>query len=140
MLAQPSRTGQSGCVQSDDVHRAEAALAEVRHDVAQLRPTPQGFAIEVIDERIRVTSNGNFEGWLEPESVDDIQLLVDVADAVQDIVSYGTGDPVWPVCVTHNFGLHPEVRNGVALWICRPHNHVVSSIGRLTQPTPYLPI
>jgi hypothetical protein len=123
--------GHSGRMRPEDVQRAETALAEVQHDIAQLRPTPEGFAVEVIDGLIRVTRGANFVGWIEPESVDDVQLLVDVADAVQDLVSYGEGDPVWPVCGTHNFGLHPEVHDGVAVWMCRPHDHVVSPVGRL---------
>lgn len=103
------------------------------NDLEQLEPPPQGFAIEVVDDRLRVTQRGNFQDDIEPVPTGDAQLLAAVADATQYLVSYGVGDPVWPVCSTHDFGLHAEIRTGDAVWICRPHDHVVARIGHLTD-------
>ena len=57
--------------------------------------------------------------------------MVEVADAVQSFISWNVGDPVWPRCLVHDFGLHPELLDGIGVWRCRPHDHVVAPIGQL---------
>jgi len=37
----------------------------------------------------------------------------------------------WPECRKHSVGLHPEVRDGHAVWWCRPGQHAVAAIGRM---------
>lgn len=120
----------------DDVRRADVALAKVVRDLGQLESPPEGLRIALTDDYVHVATSGDrFTCDIDPE-LDDARLLVQVADAVQEQVSYGIGDPVWPVCVAHNFGLHPETRSGRAVWVCRPRHHVVSTIGELCPREP----
>jgi hypothetical protein len=37
----------------------------------------------------------------------------------------------WPVCERHDVGLHPEVQDHLAVWVCRFGKHTVSPIGEL---------
>jgi hypothetical protein len=56
--------------------------------------------------------------------------IVEVADYLQERVIDNAG-PVWPVCPSHGFGLHPQVNVGRAMWWCRPLDHPVSVVGEL---------
>lgn len=114
--------------------RVARALNVVRRDLAQLDLADAGFEIRAEQGGFRIHRFGLGHGWLVSgdDDVTDQQLLVDVADEVQFLVSNNVGDSVWPVCRQHNFGLHPELDNGTAAWVCRPRCHVVARIGELT--------
>ena len=118
----------------DFIDRVAEALRTVLLDLATLASPPTGFTVTRIDGNVYIEQSGDINGG---DELDDrhgaVQLLVDVADAVQAYVSWGAGDEVWPVCPLHGFGLHPEVVNSSAQWICRPHNHTVARIGHLSS-------
>ncbi len=54
--------------------------------------------------------------------------LVWIADAVQSLIA-SRDRVMWPVCQQHRVGQHPELRDGIAVWVCRAGNHVVDRIG-----------
>ena len=110
---------------------AADVLAEVCRDLGQLSTVPDGIALAEEDGFCWVTRNGDVHGTLDLSTNDREALLVEIAEAVQYLVSYNAGDPVWPVCPTHGFGLHPELDHARATWVCRPHHHVVAQIGHL---------
>jgi len=85
---------------------------------------------EVVDGQL--TRSGDCNGDFIDSRLSGAELFVFVAGAVQTFVTWNVGDPVVPSCPTHNFGLHPEVVDGVGVWRCRPGDHVVAPIGDLT--------
>jgi hypothetical protein len=99
-------------------------LAVVCKDLAG---SPTDFAI-VNGQLMR---GGDCNGDLINPRLPEAEMMVEVADAVQSFMSWNVGDRVWPTCPTHNFGLHPEVSNGMGVWRCKPRDHVVAPIGRL---------
>ena len=109
------------------------ALAAVCRDLDQVGESSDGIELIVDGERIWITRNGEVNGSALIVYDDDDAMLVEVADAVQYLVSYGPGDRVWPVCPVHRLGLHPELEHGHAAWVCRPHQHVVAPIGKLAE-------
>lgn len=58
------------------------------------------------------------------------QVVAQVADNLQGEVMDNLG-PVWPVCPRHDYGLHPGVHDGRAIWWCRPGDRAVAPIGDL---------
>jgi hypothetical protein len=70
-------------------------------------------------------------------SIDPEELLVEVADAVQEIVMDDC--MVWPECPYHKAGLHPELHGDAAVWVCRVGTHTVASIGHLSDSAPRSP-
>ena len=115
------------------IDRVAETLRTVLPDLATLASPPMDLTVTRIDGSIYIEQSGEINGG---DELDDrqgaVQLLADVADAVQSHISWAAGDEVWPVCPLHGFGLHPEVVNSSAQWICRPHNHPVARIGHLT--------
>jgi len=110
---------------------AADVLAQVCRDLGQLPTMPDGIALVEEDGCFHLTRHGDVHGTLDLSSEDREVLLVEIADGVQYLVTYNAGDPVWPVCPTHGFGLHPELDEARAAWVCRPHHHVVATIGHL---------
>jgi hypothetical protein len=62
------------------------------------------------------------------------ELTVEVADALQEQVM--DDSDVWPVCLDHNAGLHPQLDGGQAAWVCRVGDHRVALIGHLGDMRP----
>jgi hypothetical protein len=110
---------------------AERALALVLLDLQDLPDEIDGFVIEDHDDFVRLTHRGAVHAGSLGMSEHPEAVLAAVADDVQGYVTYGMGDPVWPTCPLHDFGLHPEVADGRAVWVCRPHRHAVARIGEL---------
>ncbi|MEU6725963.1 hypothetical protein ABZ917_19865 [Nonomuraea wenchangensis] len=58
--------------------------------------------------------------------------LAQVADAVQETIMELTWR-VWPVCATHDLGLHAGGENGIAVWRCAGDGtHTVAPVGELS--------
>lgn len=84
-------------------------------------------------DHVRVEFRGGFHGnGIPPLAGNDFQgALVDVADAVQEVVVELTWT-VWPVCATHDQGLHPTIADGIAVWRCTGEGtHTVAPVGDL---------
>ena len=85
-------------------------------------------------ERVRLVVNGEVASGVGLMSFDPSELLVEVADAAQEIIM--DNRMIWPGCPHHNAGLHPELVDGEAVWVCRVGRHTISRIGRLGQTVP----
>ena len=59
------------------------------------------------------------------------ELIVEVADAVQEEVMGQCN--IWPECPHHDVGLHPQLDDSEAAWVCRVGNHRVALIGQLAD-------
>lgn len=93
------------------IERVDEALEIVIPDPATLVSPPSDFSVVQIERSVYIEQNGDINGGdVLVDRHGPVQLLVDVADAVQSHISFGAGDEVWPVCPSHGFGLHPEVR------------------------------
>ncbi|MEU7835746.1 hypothetical protein [Nonomuraea sp. NPDC049129] len=58
-------------------------------------------------------------------------LLADVAEAVQETIMELTWK-VWPVCATHDRGLHVGCEQGITVWRCTGDgSHTVAPVGEL---------
>jgi hypothetical protein len=63
-------------------------------------------------------------------TADGPELLALVADELQDAVMESLSG-VWPVCPRHQFGAHPKVFDGQAVWWCSDRaGHVISAVGQ----------
>ena len=82
----------------------------------------------------RVVVNGEVANGVGIMSFDRTELLVEVADAAQEIIMDDSW--VWPECPQHNSGLHPELVGGEAVWTCRVGRHTVARIGQLAAVAP----
>jgi len=115
----------------DAVDRVRALLGEVGRDLEQLRLASDGLALIDVDGMWFVTYGGGYEGGGVDVELGREELLVQLADDLQTQVSNYGGDPVWPVCPVHGFGLHPELDEDRGVWRCRPFAHSVGYIGQL---------
>jgi hypothetical protein len=80
-----------------------------------------------------VKFQGGYHGnGIEPIAGSSAQgALVDVADAVQETIMELIWK-VWPVCATHDHGLHAGYEHGMAVWRCTGDGtHTVASVGEL---------
>ena len=85
-------------------------------------------------ERVRVVVNGEIASGAGLMSFDPTELLVEIADATQEIIMNDC--MVWPECHQHHVGLHPELVDGEAVWLCRVGGHTIAHIGRLGETVP----
>lgn len=57
--------------------------------------------------------------------------LTRVADATQEVIMEAIWQ-VWPLCPTHNHGLHAALKNETAIWQCTGSGtHTVAPVGDL---------
>jgi hypothetical protein len=111
--------------------RALEAGALVAADVWATLAQPADITARVHFERVRVVVNDEIANGSGIMSFDPSNLLVEVADAVQEIIM--DDSRVWPECPQHNFGLHPELVDGDAVWVCRAGRHTIGRIGQLGE-------
>jgi len=132
---------QNGPVSSDDLHLmaalaisevAEAACERVSRDV--LSSTGSSIIVKIVDSDgvSRVQIDGQLASGTGVRSARLEHLTVDVADAVQEHLIEHLWRP-WPECVRHRHGVHPEVRDGKASWVCRVGDHAVAEIGQFDR-------
>jgi hypothetical protein len=113
------------------LNRAREAGTLVAADVWATLAQPADITADIHFERVRVVVKGEIANGSGVLSFDPTELLVEVADAAQEIIM---GDcMVWPQCPQHNAGLHPEPDDGEAAWVCRVGRHTVGRIGRLGE-------
>ncbi|MFI7706592.1 hypothetical protein [Nonomuraea sp. NPDC049480] len=80
-----------------------------------------------------VEFQGGYHGnGIEPIAGSSAQgALADVADAVQETIMELIWK-VWPVCATHDHGLHAGYEHGTAVWRCTGDGtHTVAPVGEL---------
>lgn len=126
---------------NDEVlRRAQQAAALVNEDCRSTFPRPTEITAIVYDERVRIVVNGEIASGAGLMSIGPAELLMEVADAAQDLVMESDAQwRVWPECLQHDVGLHPELDNGQAVWACRAGRHIVAPIGRLANVVPKSP-
>ena len=111
-------------------------------DLAQVDISPEGVELIKIGKWWHVTHNGDVDGSGVYLDLSEEEQLVRLADDLQTLVSNNAGDPVWPVCTQHDFGLHPQLKDGRAIWMCRPHascggtNRLVDNVRGLAAEQP----
>jgi hypothetical protein len=109
--------------------RAKSAADLVATDVRETLGERIEVSTMVDNGAVRVVVDGQIANLNGLFSVGIPELIVEVADAIQDEVMQD--GRVWPECPTHNAGLHPELDGGRAAWICRVGRHQVAPIGEL---------
>ena len=113
------------------LRRAQEAAVQVAEDVRATLASPTDITATFDHEGVRVVVNGEIASGVGLMSFDPTELLVEVADYAQELIM--DDSRVWPECVQHDAGLHPELDNGQAAWICRVGRHVVAPIGQLRK-------
>ena len=116
------------------LNRAREAGEFVAADVSATTEQVAEITAGVHDEAVRVVVNGQVANGVGIMSFDPMELLVEVADAVQEIIMDDSW--VWPECPQHDAGLHPELVEGQAMWGCRVGGHTVARIGQLADAAP----
>ena len=110
---------------------AERCVSVVLRDLHRTSGKRPDVAVDDLEERVRITVDG---GYQTPSMMaapwDQTDALVEVADYLQGEVM-GNEGPAWPVCPTHDLGLHPLVVADRAVWWCEPTSHEVAEIGTL---------
>jgi hypothetical protein len=103
----------------DDVHRTTSLQPAV-----ELEVDDDGF----LRIRYRNPSGAGGGGGLTERA--DPSLLVEIADWIQEQVTEDVFT-AWPVCPTHDMGLHALEEADRAVWWCAFGDHEVAPIGRL---------
>ena len=116
------------------VRRAQEAGTLVGADVWATLGQSAEVTAGVHFDRVRVVVNGEVASGSGLMSFDPTELLVEVADAAQEIIM--DDFMVWPQCPQHDAGLHPELVDGEAVWVCRVGRHTLARIGRLGATVP----
>jgi hypothetical protein len=115
-----------GAAMEHQVALANAAVRVVLGDVHHTTTWRPLVEVDVwMGNSIRISIDGGFQApsmW----EVEEAAAVAEVADYFQD--QFGE---CWPVCRDHNAGLHAEVRDGQAVWWCRPGKHAIAVIGEL---------
>ncbi|MBM7774276.1 hypothetical protein JOD54_004480 [Actinokineospora baliensis] len=106
----------------------ELAGQRRRELVAELVPVVLDQAESALGHRPEMIVAGNTVGHEQVWAVTREPALVAIADAVQSLIA-SRDRVVWPVCPRHLVGQHPELREGLAVWVCRAGDHVVNQIG-----------
>lgn len=131
-----------GGIELDEVERLARSVTEERARqacglVARDAQATLGETVEistVTDEwGVRVSVDGQIVGGVPLMAIGQIELVVEVADGAQEEIMDDWR--VWPECPHHNAGLHPELRDGEAIWNCRTGDHQVGLIGHLSEAT-----
>jgi hypothetical protein len=120
--------------QEEALKRAQEAAALVAEDVTATLASPIDITATIEAERVRVIVNGEVASGAGLMSFGPSELLVEVADAAQQMIM--DDYRVWPECSQHNAGLHPELDDGQAMWVCRSGRHVIAPIGELDRTVP----
>jgi hypothetical protein len=117
----------------DAKSRAARALVAVRND---MNPRTQNMA------EIAVGLDSGFphlmyaDGWRHGDDLvfdfDDVGTLTKVADIVQEFLMEREHH-VWPLCVIHHVGLHPQIRDSHAVWYCKTGSHAFGISRLLTN-------
>jgi hypothetical protein len=116
------------------LNRARDAGRLVAADASGTLGQPADITAGVHFERVRVVVNGEIANGSGLMSFDPSELLVEVADAAQEIIMDDC--VVWPECPSHNAGLHPELVDGEGVWVCRVGGHTIARIGHLGEASP----
>ena len=92
---------------------------------------PEVVADVWMESSIRISID---DGYTAPSmwEIERPEAFAEVADYFQDQLCQTIG--CWPVCPRHDLGLHPEVRDGKAVWWCRRMQHSVAPVGGLGLP------
>lgn len=106
----------------------ELAAQRQRELVAELVPVVLDQAEAALGHRPEMRVDGNTVGHDQVWAVTRALALVWIADAAQSLIA-SRDRVVWPVCPQHRVGQHPELRDGIAVWVCRTGDHVVDRIG-----------
>jgi hypothetical protein len=114
--------------------RAQQAGTLVAADVLATLGRPVAITSALHFERVRLVVDGEIANGAGLMSFDPTELLVEVADAAQEMIM--DDSTVWPECPQHDAGLHPELVDGEAVWVCRSGAHTVARIGRLGKTVP----
>lgn len=117
----------------DQLALAEANVAIVMSDIERTTDLRPKVVVNDLDEAVCICFNGNYTSpsvfaWDNPEA------LAEVADYLQEHVMEALWR-TWPECPEHDFGLFPQVRQGEAVWWCRPQEHAVAAVGHLGEAT-----
>ena len=114
--------------------RAQQAGTVVAADVMSTLGRLADITAGVHFDRVRVVVDGEIANGSGLMSFGPTELLVEVADAVQEIIM--DDSTVWPECPQHDAGLHPELVDEGAVWVCRAGGHTVARIGHLGGAVP----
>jgi hypothetical protein len=114
--------------------RAQQAGTVVAADVMGTLGRAADITAGVHFDRVRVVVDGEIANGSGLMSLDPTELLVEVADAAQEIIM--DDGVVWPECPQHDAGLHPELVDERAVWVCRVGGHKVARIGQLGAAVP----
>jgi len=129
---EPSRV--ESLARDELLRRAQEAAVLVDEDVRSTFPRPTEVTVTAYNEGVRVVVNGEMVSGAGLMSIGRAELLAEVADGAQELVMESDINwRVWPECLQHGAGLHPELDNGQAVWVCRAGRHVVASIGQLAK-------
>lgn len=114
--------------------RAKEAGTLVATDVTNTTQQTADITAGIHFEAVRVVVNGEVANGVGLMSFDPAELLVEVADAAQEIIMDDRW--IWPECPQHDAGLHPELVGAEAVWVCRVGRHTVAPIGQLGGAAP----
>ncbi|MEU6156092.1 hypothetical protein ABZ816_39550 [Actinosynnema sp. NPDC047251] len=107
----------------------EELAAQRRQElVAELVPLVLDQAEAALGHRPEMPAEDNTVGHDQVWAVAREPALVSIADAVQSLIA-SRDSVVWPVCPQHRVGQHPELRDGIAVWVCQAGGHLVDRIG-----------
>lgn len=102
---------------------AEGASRRVAADVAHTTGTVVAIELATWDRTMRITCDGKTrDGDTGFVAIGREEAACEVADTVQDVLQERSWK-VWPTCAAHDSGLHPDLINGEAVWLCRRGKH-----------------
>ena len=112
-------------------HRLDLArevVSVVLNDLHRTTDRRPNVELDLVLGAIRIQVDGNFT---TPSmfAVDHAAALAEVASYMQEQLSENAW--MWPVCETHDVGLHAEVHNAKAVWWCNLGQHERARIGEL---------
>jgi hypothetical protein len=113
--------------------RAAAACRLVAADAVATLGEPVDVSTATDEWGVRVVVDGQVVSGVPLQSIGEVELTVEVADAAQEEIMDNWR--VWPECPHHDSGLHLELRDHQAIWNCRVGDHLVGRVGDLGQAT-----
>jgi len=114
--------------ESADLAVVRSALAAVVPDLERELGRPASARADNYGDGVRLAIEGAWQEPFQHSRNDEEAVKQEIADFVQSILGR---DGVWPVCRAHDFGLHPDLIDGVAVWRCRYADHSVARVGEL---------
>lgn len=116
------------------IEGARAASRLVQRDIEATLGRDRSVSV-IEEDGIVFVSLDQYVVWNDPlTSIGAEQLIVDVADRIQEAVMEGHWR-VWPECTRHHLGLHPTMVEDEPVWWCRRYAHHVARIGELPHGT-----